>query len=90
VLAFDSAVAGNNHLPTCPVFHKVWGSNKNPEGLCMKFLTRGHSCTGAACKSPHICNIAQLPDVARKQFIEFVNTQPGLLWVEGKEPPGTT
>jgi hypothetical protein len=87
MLNFNSA---DGHLPTCSAFHKVWGFTGGPERLCVKFLTGCCRCTGTGCKFPHVSNIAQLPNAARKQFIEFVKTRPGLSWVEGKEPPGAT
>ena len=35
-------------------------------------------------------NIGNLNAVDKKKFIEFVKAQPGLDWVEGKAPTGTT
>ena len=55
----------------------------------MKFLTRGHNCTGTNCKFPHVTNVDTLPDTEKAKFVAFVKKQLGLSWVEGKAPSGT-
>ena len=89
VLIFDPAAAGTNRLPTINVYSKKRGA-KTQERICMKFLTRGQSCNSPTCKFPHISNAMNLPAGERAKFVTFVRTQPGLTWVPGKEPTGTT
>ena len=88
VLNFDSAAAGSNRLPVVNVFRKKRGA-KNPERLCMKFLTVGHACTNPDCKLPHVSDLDSLPLEDRKKLLEFVERQRGLTWVAGKAPAGT-
>ena len=88
MLVFDTEAAGTNRLPTLNVYHKKRGS-RTPERVCIKFLTRGFSCTKPDCKSPHITNVEALAEPERKKFLAFVKNQPGFDWAEGKAPPGT-
>lgn len=89
LLEFDSSAAGATRLPTANVYFKKRGA-KNPERLCMRFLTRGFSCDSTNCKLPHITQLTVLPSVDQTKLIEFVRKQPGLSWVSGKGPAGTS
>lgn len=88
ILVFDTTASGTTRLPTINVYTKKKGA-KTPERLCMKFLTRGHSCANASCKFPHVTNVDSLPDPEKAKFVAFVKKQPGLSWVEGRAPSGT-
>jgi hypothetical protein len=89
ILTLDPEAAGSRRLPNIPVYFKKRGA-RAPGRLCMNFLTQGYSCNSKDCHFPHITNVSVLPDAERKKFIDFVKNQPGLNWVEGKAPPGTT
>jgi len=89
ILQFDASVAGTNRLPTINVYTKMKGA-KTPERLCMNFLTRGYSCDKADCKFPHVTNVETLPELIKAKFVAFVKKQPGLAWVEGRAPSGTS
>jgi hypothetical protein len=89
IIQFDPAVAGTTRLPNINVYYKKRGA-KTPERLCIKFLTRGFACGQANCKLPHLTNVDVLPQADRTKLVEFVRKQPGLSWVEGKAPAGTS
>lgn len=91
ILQFDRDAAGTTRLPVINVYKKKKGA-KTPERLCNKFLIKGHCClkTGGECKFPHLSNLDTLPDADKKKLVDFVRLQPGLSWVEGKAPSGTT
>ena len=88
ILEFDPEVAGTTRLPILGVHYKKRGA-KIPERLCMKYLTRGYACPNRDCRFPHVGYDA-LSDSDKKCFVEAVKKQPGLSWVEGKAPPGTS
>jgi hypothetical protein len=88
-LNFDPAVAGTTRLPQVNVYHRNRNA-KNPERLCMKFLTRGYVCDRPDCKLPHVSNLDDLTAAERTKLTEFVRKQPGLTWAEGKAPAGTS
>jgi hypothetical protein len=89
VLQFDAAAAGSSRLPSANIYHKKRGSSTG-ERLCMKFLIRGFACDSTDCKLPHVSNVDSLPPAVKAKLIEFVRKQPGLSWVEGKAPAGTS
>jgi len=60
------------------------------ERLCMRYLTKGFSCGDTNCKRPHVPNLNTLTESDRKKMIEFVAKTPGLSWVPGRLPAGTT
>ena len=87
VLLFDPQAAGSRRLPSIDVHRKKRGA-KNPERLCMKFLTKGQACLNPDCKLPHVADLNTLPPADRKKLLEAVERHPGLTWVEGKAPAG--
>jgi hypothetical protein len=89
ILEFDPAVAGTTRLPVLNVFYKKRGA-KVAERLCMPFLTRGHVCSNTDCKKPHVTNIDTLPAAEKTKMIDNVKKSPGLTWVTGKAPTGTS
>jgi len=40
--------------------------------LCMRFLTKGFSCSDTKCKRPHVPNLNTLPKTDRKKVVDFV------------------
>ena len=87
VLLFDPQAAGSRRLPSIDVYRKKRNA-KNPERLCMKFLTKGHACLNPDCKLPHVADLNSLPPADRRKLLEAVERLPGLTWVEGKAPAG--
>lgn len=88
LLQFDPAVAGTSKLPIINVYHKKRNA-KNPERLCIKFLTRGHYCDRPDCKLHHVTNVDMLAAPDKTKLVEFVRKTVGLSWAEGKAPAGT-
>jgi hypothetical protein len=89
ILQLDATAAGSSRLPNPNIYHRKRGA-KTQERLCMKFMIRGFACDSTNCKLPHISSVDSLPPAPRTQLIEFVRKQPGLSWVEGKAPAGTS
>lgn len=89
IITFDAQAAGASAPPNAPVYAKKRNGRGN-ERICMNFLTRGFYCPAKDCKFPHVTNVNALPEAERKKLVTFVKNQPGLAWVEGKAPAGTT
>lgn len=89
VLLFDPSAQGANDgfLDRVPVKAKK-RNGKNPERLCMRFLSRGFAYVEEVCKRPHVGNLNTLSDANRTKFCEYVGRTPGLSFVPGKEPAG--
>jgi hypothetical protein len=87
LLVFDPSKSRTGRLPNCPILEQL-SERRNPERLCMKFMTQGFFCTGNPCPLVHHTKLQHFKTPAkRKEFIDFVQKTPGLTWAEGKAPP---